>query len=54
MNLLDTMQGSLLEGFFPTGWDMDKIDRCCENPPEDITLRQDFWHHDFVHGAPVM
>ena len=25
MNLMDTMQGSLLENFFPSGWDLAKM-----------------------------
>ena len=25
MNLLSTLQGSLMEGFFPSGWDLEKI-----------------------------
>lgn len=47
MNFLDTVKGSLLEGFFPAGWDMKKFDECCSNPPEEITKRQDFWNKDF-------
>jgi glucosamine-6-phosphate deaminase len=47
MDLLDTMQGSMLENFFPAGWDMRKIDRCCSLPPEAIGERQTFWHEGF-------
>lgn len=47
MNLINTLKGSLLENFFPEGWDLDKIDKCCSNPPEAITERQDFWHKYF-------
>lgn len=47
MNFLSTVDGSLLEGFYPAGWDMAKIDACCSNPPETIEDRQDFWHKDF-------
>ncbi|MGB9876202.1 MAG: glucosamine-6-phosphate isomerase [bacterium] len=47
MNLLSTIKGSLLEDFFPKGWDLAKIDRCCSNPPETITERQTWWHRDF-------
>ena len=43
MDLLSTMEGSLLENFFPKGWDMKKIDECCE---KGVT-REDFWHKDF-------
>jgi glucosamine-6-phosphate deaminase len=47
MNFLDTVQDSLLENFFPAGWDMAKIDRCCDNPAEAITERQAHWHPNF-------
>ena len=40
MNFLDTLQGSLLEGFYPAGWDLAKIDACCANPPASVTARQ--------------
>ena len=30
MDFLSTVKGSLLEGFYPEGWDMKKIDECCE------------------------
>lgn len=43
MDLLSTMEGSLLENFFPKGWDMKKIDECCEKG----VAREDFWHKDF-------
>jgi hypothetical protein len=26
--LISTLKGSLLEGFFPKGWDLEKIDQC--------------------------
>ncbi|HHV97437.1 MAG TPA: glucosamine-6-phosphate isomerase, partial [Clostridiaceae bacterium] len=48
MNLLDTIKGSLLESFFPAGWDLKKIDECCSNDPETITERQPFWNKDFT------
>lgn len=47
MDFLDTVNGSLLENFFPAGWDMDRIDKCCSNPPGSIIERQDFWNNDF-------
>jgi glucosamine-6-phosphate deaminase len=47
LNLLSTIEGSLLEGFFPAGWDLAKIDACCDHPPQEIALRQGFWHDDF-------
>ena len=48
MNFLDTVQDSLLENFFPAGWDMAKIDACCANPPAAVTARQDHWHPAFT------
>lgn len=47
MNFLTTVKGSLMENFFPEGWDLEKIDRCCSNPPESIGERQSFWNKDF-------
>ena len=43
MDFLSTVKGSLLEGFYPEGWDMAKIDACCD---KGLT-REDFWHKDF-------
>ena len=43
MDFLSTVKGSLLEGFYPKGWDMEKIDACCEKG----VAREDFWHKDF-------
>jgi len=50
VNLITTLKGSLLEDFFPAGWDLARIDACCDNPPEDVLRRQRWWHEDF---APV-
>lgn len=47
MNLLTTISGSLMEGFLPAGWDLDKIDQCCAQPPNKATLRQPWWHERF-------
>ncbi len=43
MDFLSTVEGSLLEGFYPVGWDLAKIDACCEKG----VAREDFWHKDF-------
>ena len=48
IDFLSTVKGSLLEGFLPKGWDMAKIDKCCQNAPETLTDRQDWWHKDFT------
>ncbi len=47
MNFMSTVKGSLLESFYPKGWDFDKIDACCSNSPESVSERQDFWNKDF-------
>lgn len=47
MNFASTVKGSLLEGFYPAGWDMEKIDACCSHAPEAVLERQSFWHKDF-------
>lgn len=47
MDFISTVKGSMLEGFYPAGWNMEKIDACCDHPPESIGERQPFWHRDF-------
>jgi len=47
MNLLTTLSGSLLEGFFPAGWDLARIDACCSHPPEAVFERQPWWNDAF-------
>ena len=47
MDFNSTVKGSLLEGFYPKGWDMKKIDRCCANKPADIVKPQPFWNKGF-------
>ena len=47
MDLLSTLSGSMLEGFFPEGWDLRKIDECCSHPPDVICNRQSFWNKGF-------
>ncbi|MCI5754911.1 MAG: glucosamine-6-phosphate isomerase [Firmicutes bacterium] len=50
MNFVSTVKGSLLEGFYPEGWDFDRIAECCSHAPEEVTERQDFWNPGF---API-
>ena len=47
MNFNSTVKGSALEGFYPEGWDFEKIDACI-GEPETITEPQDFWNKDFT------
>ena len=46
MKFNDTVKGSALEGFYPDGWDFDRIDACI-GEPESITERQDYWNEGF-------
>ena len=46
MNFNSTVKGSMLEGFYPAGWDFDKIDACVGDPAT-VTERQAFWNKDF-------
>lgn len=43
MDFMSTVKGSLLENFYPKGWDMKKIDECCEKGVQ----RESFWNKDF-------
>ena len=43
MDFMSTVKGSLLEGFYPAGWDMERIDAACEKG----TGREPFWNEGF-------
>ncbi len=43
MDFMSTVKGSLLEGFYPEGWDMARIDACCEKG----VAREGFWNKEF-------
>lgn len=47
MDLNSTIAGSLLEGFFPAGWDLKKIDALASLPPDKILERRPWWHAQF-------
>ena len=44
MDFMSTVEGSLLENFYPVGWDMAKIDACCEKGVE----KEAFWNKNFT------
>ena len=48
LTLLTTIKGSLLEGFYPAGWDLKRIDRCCALGLQGVMKRRKFWHGDFA------
>jgi glucosamine-6-phosphate deaminase len=47
MNLLTTLRGSMLEGFFPAGWDLAKIDRLAGGTSQDFHRREPWWNSAF-------
>src|SRR5712691_746603 len=47
MNLITTLAGSLMEGFLPAGWDLEKIDRLAAVPPTGLASPQTWWHAQF-------
>src|SRR5262245_37346973 len=47
MDLLTTLQGSLMERYFPAGWDLARIDALAAVAPEKATARQAWWHPHF-------
>lgn len=47
MDLVSTISGSLMEGFFPAGWDLKKIDACVDDEPASIAKPQSWWHDGF-------
>lgn len=48
INLITTIKGSLLEGYFPEGWNLAKLDQLCALPPEKLTARERWWRRDFA------
>lgn len=53
LNMHTTIKGSRLEHFYPQGWDLQKLDACCELGLEKVTKPASFWHPDFV-AVPVL
>ncbi len=47
MNLLSTLRGSLMEGFLPAGWDLDRIDALAEVHGADLLQPRSWWHPQF-------
>lgn len=48
LTLATTVKGSMLEGFYPAGWDLAKIDRLMDARPEALDKKEKWWHKDFV------
>jgi len=47
MNLLTTIAGSMMQGFFPEGWDLVKIDGLAALGQAECTRRAPWWHAQF-------
>lgn len=47
MDFMSTLKGSLMEGFYPEGWDMNRIDWCSSHTPEQVCDRESFWDKGF-------
>ncbi|MHB1001378.1 MAG: sugar phosphate isomerase family [Armatimonadota bacterium] len=47
IDLMNTIKGSMLEGFFPAGWDLERIDKLCSLPPDAVTEPQPWWNPCF-------
>lgn len=47
MDLISTFAGSMMEGFFPRGWDLKTIDQLGAMTEEQMLRRPSWWHADF-------
>lgn len=47
INLMTTLKGSMLEGYFPKGWNLAKLDELCSRKPAAITKPEKWWNKDF-------
>jgi glucosamine-6-phosphate deaminase len=47
MNLLTTLQGSMMEGFLPSGWNLEAIDRLADLSGPGLTKPEAWWHPNF-------
>ena len=52
INLMTTIKGSLLEGFFPKGWDLAKFDlilsRSEKQPVKQLLKPESWWNHAYT------
>jgi len=47
LTMLNTIKGSLIEHFYPAGWDLKRIDRCCSLGLKKVTTPAKHWNGDF-------
>lgn len=51
IDLMGTIKGSMLEGYFPKGWNLKKLDKICSRPPEKLVEREKWWNRKFMPVA---
>ena len=47
ISMLTTIKGSLLEKFYPKGWNLKKIDACCQMNLQQLTAPKRWWDQAF-------
>ncbi len=47
LNMMTTIKGSLIEKFYPRGWDLARIDRCCSLGLRKLTTPAKHWNDAF-------
>jgi glucosamine-6-phosphate deaminase len=47
ISMLTTIKGSLLENFYPRGWNLGKNDACCQITLKQLTGKKRHWASDF-------
>src|SRR5436305_14319541 len=47
LTMLNTIRGSLIESFYPKGWDLRRIDKCCGLGLKAVTTPAKHWNGDF-------
>jgi glucosamine-6-phosphate deaminase len=52
LTMLNTLRGSRLAGFYPRGWDLRRIDRCCAMSLKELTTPAGHWNENFT-AIPV-
>lgn len=47
LDMLSTIRGSMLEAFYPRGWDLRRIDECCAMGFKKLTTPPEWWNERF-------
>lgn len=47
LSMVNTIRGSLLENFYPAGWNLKKIDRCCAMTSGELLTPGRWWSSNF-------